>query len=194
MAAIDTYLQQIQAAVYGEEVRGSIHDAIAAINTENQSVLTTANSYKNAAQTANTNAQAAKAAAVSAQGAAESARDRSVLAETNASNAKDRCEAYANSMSEVEDMRDTMLSSNTVTDVLLDSSGNTLLDNTGNEILSIKIFVDASEVYALSQKLASIETLLMGLLRYTLSSRVGVLESNISYLINHALIDSVEED
>lgn len=28
MSAIDTYLQAIQTAVYGEEVRGAIHDAI----------------------------------------------------------------------------------------------------------------------------------------------------------------------
>lgn len=34
MANIDTYLQQILAAIYGEEVRGSIHDAIEAINDQ----------------------------------------------------------------------------------------------------------------------------------------------------------------
>lgn len=34
MASIDTYLAKIREAVYGEEVRGSIHDAIQAINNE----------------------------------------------------------------------------------------------------------------------------------------------------------------
>ena len=34
MANIDTYLQQIMAAIYGEDVRGSIHDAIEAINDQ----------------------------------------------------------------------------------------------------------------------------------------------------------------
>ena len=34
MANIQTYLDNIQQAVYGEEVRGSIHDAIAAMNEE----------------------------------------------------------------------------------------------------------------------------------------------------------------
>ena len=34
MASISTYLQKILSAVYGEEVRGAIHDAIDAINTE----------------------------------------------------------------------------------------------------------------------------------------------------------------
>ena len=34
MANIDTYLQQIMAAIYGEEVRRSIHDAIEAINDQ----------------------------------------------------------------------------------------------------------------------------------------------------------------
>ena len=32
MANISTYLQKILSAVYGEEVRGSIHDAIDAMN------------------------------------------------------------------------------------------------------------------------------------------------------------------
>lgn len=34
MANIDSYLEQIRSAVYGEEVRGSIHDAISAINQD----------------------------------------------------------------------------------------------------------------------------------------------------------------
>lgn len=34
MANIDVYLEKIMAAIYGEEVRGSIHDAIAAMNEE----------------------------------------------------------------------------------------------------------------------------------------------------------------
>ena len=37
MANIDPYLEAIENAVYGEEVRGSIHDAIAAINDEYES-------------------------------------------------------------------------------------------------------------------------------------------------------------
>ena len=40
MANIDTYLQAIMDAVYGEQVRGSIHDAIALINDVSEAVLT----------------------------------------------------------------------------------------------------------------------------------------------------------
>lgn len=51
MANIDTYLTAIQNAVYGEEVRSSIVNAIAAINTEVQtgisSVVTSADNHRN---------------------------------------------------------------------------------------------------------------------------------------------------
>ena len=50
MANIAAYLAAIMNAVYGEEVRGSIHDAIDAINTESIATKTTAN---NAMTTAN---------------------------------------------------------------------------------------------------------------------------------------------
>ena len=39
MANIQTYLQQILNAVYGEEVRGSIHDAIATMNTDLEAAI-----------------------------------------------------------------------------------------------------------------------------------------------------------
>ena len=39
MSNIQTYLQQILDAVYGEEVRGSIHDAIATMNTDLEAAI-----------------------------------------------------------------------------------------------------------------------------------------------------------
>ena len=36
MADISSYLQKILDAIYGEEVRGSIHDALAAMNVESK--------------------------------------------------------------------------------------------------------------------------------------------------------------
>lgn len=39
MADISTYLQAIQEAVYGEEVRGAIHDALQAMNDDNNGVV-----------------------------------------------------------------------------------------------------------------------------------------------------------
>ena len=39
MANVSTYLAKILAAVYGEEVRQSIHDAIAAMNVESSQAI-----------------------------------------------------------------------------------------------------------------------------------------------------------
>lgn len=50
MANIDTYLAQILAAVYGEEVRGSIHDSIKAINEESIAAKEYAEGQKNSAK------------------------------------------------------------------------------------------------------------------------------------------------
>ena len=50
MANIDVYLAQILAATYGEEVRGSIHDAISEINNESVAAKEYAESQKNSAK------------------------------------------------------------------------------------------------------------------------------------------------
>ena len=39
MADISSYLKKILEAIYGEEVRGSIHDALAAMNKESSSAM-----------------------------------------------------------------------------------------------------------------------------------------------------------
>ena len=76
MANINTYLEDILTAVYGEEVRGSIHDAIDAINKECQTGLSTAGTYVTQARTAATNAgNSAASAASSAASAAQSAEE-----------------------------------------------------------------------------------------------------------------------
>ena len=49
MADIQTYLNNIQQAVYGEEVRGSIHDSIAAINEESSAAKEAATTAQNSA-------------------------------------------------------------------------------------------------------------------------------------------------
>lgn len=54
MANISTYLANIMNAVYGEEVRSSIHDAINAINTESESTKSTANQAYSKASEAET--------------------------------------------------------------------------------------------------------------------------------------------
>ena len=67
MADINGYLAQILAAVYGEEVRGSIHDAIDAMNKESTQAMSDAATAKDSAK------QSATAAAQSAQSASQSA-------------------------------------------------------------------------------------------------------------------------
>jgi hypothetical protein len=60
MASINTFLQNIQTAVYGEEVRTAIHDSISAINDENVTVLVSANAAKDAAEAAAQSAETNK--------------------------------------------------------------------------------------------------------------------------------------
>ena len=49
MANISTYLQKILSAIYGEEVRGSIHDALSAMNVESSSAMEYAKTAKDSA-------------------------------------------------------------------------------------------------------------------------------------------------
>ena len=103
MADIAQDLANIKSAVYGEEVRGSIHDAIRDINNE---VISSNTKSDNAVSTANTAAQSASASAASAaqtaaqnasavqaaQTAAEAARDAAQTAKTQAETAKTQAE------------------------------------------------------------------------------------------------------
>ena len=75
MADVDKYLAQILSAIYGEEVRGSIHDAIQAMNTEATEAYETAVTAKDSA--------AASAAA------AKTSEDNAKVSETNAKTSED---------------------------------------------------------------------------------------------------------
>lgn len=84
MANISTYLQKILSAIYGEEVRGSIHDALAAMNTESSSAMEYAKTAKDsAAASASTASIKATAASASAQ-AAKTSENNAKISETNA--------------------------------------------------------------------------------------------------------------
>ena len=50
MADFSSFLKKILSAIYGEEVRGSIHDALAAMNTESSSAMEFASTAKDSAQ------------------------------------------------------------------------------------------------------------------------------------------------
>lgn len=105
LANISTFLQKIMEAVYGEEVRGSIHDALAAMNMESSEAMRFAATAKDSAAASALDAKAAedrikairtdvetlgaqatadKNAAEAAKEAAEAAADDATIAETNA--------------------------------------------------------------------------------------------------------------
>lgn len=117
MADIAQDLANIKSAVYGEEVRGSIHDAIRDINnevissnTKSDNAVSTANSAAqsasasaaSAAQTAAQNAsavQAAQTAAEAARDAAQTAKAQAETANSQAQTAKNQASTYAGNAS-----------------------------------------------------------------------------------------------
>ena len=74
MANIETYLQKILDAIYGEEVRGSIHDALEAMNTESSNAMSVASTAQDSAKASATQAQQS---ATKAQESADSAKNYS---------------------------------------------------------------------------------------------------------------------
>lgn len=88
MASISTYLAKILSAIYGEEVRGSIHDAISAINDESETAMKYASDEKDSAA-------AYAAAAKTSQTAAASSASAAKTSETNAASSADAAAASA---------------------------------------------------------------------------------------------------
>ncbi len=89
MANISTFLQKILDAVYGEEVRGSIHDALAAMNEESTHAANVAENARDSAKAfaEDAEASAAEAGAYREQiaadaAAAEAAQDAAAASET----------------------------------------------------------------------------------------------------------------
>lgn len=95
MAAIDSYLEAILSATYGRQVRGSIHDALKAMNTESGSAASTATSAQTTANTALTNAATAQSTADNAASAASAAQTTANTAVTNAATAQSAAESAA---------------------------------------------------------------------------------------------------
>lgn len=91
MANISTHLQKIMEAVYGEEVRGSIHDALAAMNVESSDAMRFAATAKDsaAASAMDAKASAAKAEqkATEIVASAQAARTSELNAKTSETNA-----------------------------------------------------------------------------------------------------------
>ena len=95
MADITMYLKKILEAVYGEEVRGSIHDALAAMNTESNRAMEFASTAKDSAQASAASAKgAADTASVKAGESADSA-GAARASETNAREAENNAVSRA---------------------------------------------------------------------------------------------------
>ncbi len=100
MSKIDTFLQQILAAVYGRDVRGSIHDAIEQCYTDVTNGVTLAETAAGKANTATSNANSATSAANTATANAKTAT-------TNANNAASAANAAASTATKSANQCDT---------------------------------------------------------------------------------------
>lgn len=95
MADISSFLKKILEAIYGEEVRGSIHDALAAMNKESSSAMEFAATAKDSAKAS---AEKAKNEADTAGQKAAEALDsagKAAQSETNAKASEDCGGGYA---------------------------------------------------------------------------------------------------
>lgn len=84
MANISVHLQKILDAIYGEEVRGSIHDALAAMNTESSNAMEFAATAKDSAKASAETAKGHAETATKKAGEAMNSADRAGTSETNA--------------------------------------------------------------------------------------------------------------
>ena len=84
MANISVYLQKILDAIYGEEVRGSIHDALSAMNQESSSAMEYAHTAKDSASASAEQAKADAERAEESAGMAAAAQEQTAVSEENA--------------------------------------------------------------------------------------------------------------
>ena len=200
MANIATYLAKILSATYGEEVRGSIHDAIEAMNVESGNAMSYAATAKesavnsaNAAAASASSAASANTSALSAKEAAESAKSTAESYKNNAQTYMNNAQTYMNNAKasetntanlersvgeQVEDvvrMRENFVKFHSLEDPLLDSNGNVIQDSSLNEIRGRVIFADAGDIAAVNRYIANLE---------------GLLNSFIDTMKTHAILDS----
>lgn len=96
MANIETYLAKILSATYGEEVRGSIHDAINAMNIESENAMSYAATAKESAVNSANAAAASASSAASANTSALSAKEDAESAKSTAESYKNNAQTYMN--------------------------------------------------------------------------------------------------
>ncbi len=88
MADISSYLQKILEAIYGEEVRGSIHDALAAMNVESNKAMEFASTAKDSAQASAALARDSADTAITKANEVVESANAAKLSETNARDAE----------------------------------------------------------------------------------------------------------
>jgi len=86
MANISQYLARIKSAIYGEEVRGSIHDAIEAMNVESNAAMHYAATAKDSAKASAQAAKTSETNALASEQAAKTSETNAKNSETSASN------------------------------------------------------------------------------------------------------------
>lgn len=84
MADISSYLKKILEAIYGEEVRGSIHDALAAMNAESNKAMELASTAKDSAQASAEQAKQSETTAITKAAESLDSANAAKLSETNA--------------------------------------------------------------------------------------------------------------
>lgn len=92
MSNIDAYLRQILSAIYGRDVRNSIHDSIKECYTDVTKGVTLAETAAGKANTATTNANSATSAANTATANAKTATTNANNAASAANSSAQRCD------------------------------------------------------------------------------------------------------
>ena len=128
MADISKFLSKIKNAIYGEAVRGSIHDALVAINEESSSAKEVAIISQNSAQAS---ATAASASASNAKTSETNAK----TSETNAKESEKIIKQFALYLSFFDALREAVEAC-VYPSPLLDSDGNEIFDSDGENIIT----------------------------------------------------------
>ncbi len=84
MADISSYLKKILEAIYGEEVRGSIHDALSAMNVESSKAMEFASTAKDSAQASAEQAKQSETTAITKAAESLDSANKAKLSENNA--------------------------------------------------------------------------------------------------------------
>lgn len=164
MAAISTYLARIKSAILGEEVRSSIHDAIKAINDENTTVLQNCRSLASEAANSAKKAQEYNASANDAANDACEAEDNAYTYKGEAALSAQVAQKAANEIDKkvnvVTTMKSSLINSYRITDDLLDSSGNPILDSSGLNLTGSVILAEMSYVASLEKRIKALEVVI----------------------------------